>query len=78
MNYLQGKLSSAIQQFREAIQEDFSYLEPLYNLSLIYRRQQLYDAELESLNLLVTVSKILPVLWYFKLKRTCKMNQLEV
>ena len=56
MNYFQGKLNSAIQQFREALQEDFSYLEPLYNLSLIYRRQQLYDAELESLNLLVTVS----------------------
>ncbi|XP_072023508.1 uncharacterized protein [Amphiura filiformis] len=46
--------NTAIQTFRDAIQEDFTYLEPLYNISLMYRQQKLWDAELESLNLLVT------------------------
>ncbi|XP_072018914.1 uncharacterized protein [Amphiura filiformis] len=46
--------NTAIQTFRDAIHEDFTYLEPLYNISLMYRQQKLWDAELESLNLLVT------------------------
>nr|XP_022295094.1 uncharacterized protein LOC111105220 [Crassostrea virginica] len=44
----------ALQKFREALDADFSYLMPLYNISTEYKRLGMIEAELESLNLLVT------------------------
>ncbi|CAC5424543.1 FANCG [Mytilus coruscus] len=44
----------AIQKFREALEHDFSFLLPLYHLSLEYRSLGMTLAELESLNLLST------------------------
>lgn len=49
-----NKPHSAIQKFREAIDADFSYLLPLYNIATQYRQLGLKEAELEALNLLVT------------------------
>lgn len=51
----QNKPHSAIQKFREALDADFSYLLPLYNIATQYRQLGLKEAELEALNLLVTV-----------------------
>ncbi|KAL5009516.1 hypothetical protein ScPMuIL_011821 [Solemya velum] len=49
-----GHPHSAIQKYREAVDIDFSFLLPVYNISVQYQKLQLFDAELESLNLLVT------------------------
>ncbi|XP_062589559.1 uncharacterized protein LOC134251193 [Saccostrea cucullata] len=49
-----NKPHSAVQKFREALDWDFSCLVPLYNISVEYRQLGLEEAELESLNLLVT------------------------
>ncbi|CAG2255766.1 FANCG [Mytilus edulis] len=48
------KHQCAIQKFREALEHDFSFLLPLYNISLEYRSLGMTLAELESLNLLST------------------------
>lgn len=49
-----NKPHSAIQKFREALDADFFYLLPLYNIATQYRQLGLMEAELEALNLLVT------------------------
>lgn len=61
--FYQNKSYCAIQKYKEALQIDFTYLQPLYNISLEYRKMCLYDAELESLNLMTIVS-MLPVVIY--------------
>ncbi|XP_060551646.1 uncharacterized protein LOC132713177 isoform X2 [Ruditapes philippinarum] len=48
------KYQLSIQMFKEALCADFSYLVPLYNTSLQYKKQKIADMELECLNLLVT------------------------
>ncbi|XP_076079739.1 uncharacterized protein LOC143049862 [Mytilus galloprovincialis] len=48
------KHQCAIQKFREALEHDFCFLLPLYNISLEYRSLGMTLAELESLNLLST------------------------
>lgn len=57
--FIQNKPHSAIQKFREALDADFSYLLPLYNIATQYRQLGLKEAELEALNLLVTVKMCL-------------------
>ncbi|XP_033741150.1 uncharacterized protein LOC117327978 [Pecten maximus] len=49
-----GKHHCAIEKYKEALSLDFSCLWPLYSLSLEYQSLGLHDAELESLNLLIT------------------------
>ena len=50
----------------------FAWLLPLYNISLQYRKLGLVDAELESLNLLVTVSCHI-LLYYFAPSPSCML-----
>ncbi|XP_071800480.1 uncharacterized protein [Asterias amurensis] len=52
-----NKSYTARQIFQGALKVDFSYLCPLYNVSLIYRRLKLHDAELETLNILLKTLK---------------------
>ncbi|XP_033636082.1 uncharacterized protein LOC117297063 isoform X2 [Asterias rubens] len=52
-----NKSYTARQIFQGALKVDFSYLCPLYNVSLIYRRLKLHDAELEALNILLKTLK---------------------
>ncbi|ESO94839.1 hypothetical protein LOTGIDRAFT_232269 [Lottia gigantea] len=49
----QAKNHSAIESHREALQEDFSNLIALYNISLQYQQLQLYDQQLETLNFII-------------------------
>ncbi|OWF50959.1 hypothetical protein KP79_PYT07482 [Mizuhopecten yessoensis] len=49
-----GKHHCAIEKYKEALTLDFTYLWPLYSLSLEYQSLGLHDPELESLNLLIT------------------------
>ncbi|XP_060067527.1 uncharacterized protein LOC132547743 [Ylistrum balloti] len=49
-----NKHHCAIEKYKEALIQDFSYLWPLYCLSQEYQSLGLHDAELESLNLLIT------------------------
>lgn len=48
------KHQCAIQKYKEALDEDFSFMLPLFMISIEYRSLNLTAAELESLNLLVT------------------------
>ena len=53
--YFQDKHQCAIQKYKEALDEDFSFMLPLFMISIEYRSLNLTAAELESLNLMVTV-----------------------
>ncbi|XP_022098221.1 uncharacterized protein LOC110983337 isoform X2 [Acanthaster planci] len=46
---------TAIQKFQEALKMDFSYLCPLYNITLVYQHLGLQDAEMEALDLLIKI-----------------------
>ncbi|KAK3608403.1 hypothetical protein CHS0354_035402 [Potamilus streckersoni] len=49
------KLHLAMKLFQESLRECQEFYVPLYNISCLYRRLGLQDAELEALNLLVTI-----------------------
>ncbi|XP_077977760.1 Fanconi anemia group G protein homolog [Glandiceps talaboti] len=51
----QGKHQTAIHNFSESLHEYFHYTTALYNIALQYRQLQLYDAELETWNLIITI-----------------------
>ncbi|XP_033100434.1 Fanconi anemia group G protein-like isoform X2 [Anneissia japonica] len=48
----QNRITAAIALLRQCLQENFSYLLPLYNLSVMYGKQERVTAKLESLHLL--------------------------
>lgn len=48
-------MHSAIEKYKQALEATFDDLVPLYNIAQQYNALSLYDAELEALNLLVTV-----------------------
>ncbi|XP_038059059.1 Fanconi anemia group G protein-like isoform X4 [Patiria miniata] len=52
-----NKPYTAIQKFQEALKMDFSFLCPLYNISVVFRHLGLQDAEIEALHLLIKAVK---------------------